>query len=226
MISFKNVSKKFGNKKVLENVNFGIEGQEFVSIIGPNGAGKSTLLHLLIGAEKPDEGEVIVDDFQVHKMHGNTLQNFRRKVGMVFQHDHLLPHKTVEENVAFSLEACGYKEPYIKHRTAEVLDIVGLRDARSRFPRELSGGERQKAAIARALATQPSLFVADEPTGNLDPKSAEEILNLLQKINQNRTTVILATHNKTLVDKIQKRVLSLKDGKIESDHIGGYDKKQ
>jgi len=217
MIIFDNVKKFYGQRPVLDGISIAIEPQEFVSIIGPSGAGKSTLIYTLIGAEKIHEGSIMVDDYKVHVMSEKALQMYRRKIGIIFQDYKLLPRKNVSENIAFALETCGYPKELIKKRVDEVIDIVGLNKVSDKFPRQLSGGEQQKTAIARALVHDPKLIIADEPTGNLDPESAEEILDLLMKINQNGSTVLLATHNKHLVNTLQQRVIRLESGKIVSD---------
>jgi len=222
MIIFDNVKKIYGQRAVLDGISLSIEPQEFVSAIGPSGAGKSTLIYTLIGAEKINNGSIIVDDFKVHIMSEKALQMFRRKLGIVFQDYKLLSKKNVAENIAFALETCGYPKSYIDKRVAEVLKITGLENHANKFPRQLSGGEQQKTAIARALVHDPKLVIADEPTGNLDPESADEILDLLLKINEGGATVLLATHNKNLVNKMQKRVIRMEEGKIVSDlaHAG------
>lgn len=224
MIVFDKVNKKYGDRKILDNVTLKIQPQEFVSIIGPSGAGKSTLVHALIGAEKLNSGQIFVDDYHVHIMSENALQLFRRKLGIVFQDYKLLDRKNVFENIAFALEATGASESFIKEKVNEVMDVVALTSLKEHFPYQLSGGEQQKVAIARALVHDPKLVIADEPTGNLDPKSAEDILNLFKKINKNGSTVIFASHNKGLVDKLKKRVVRLENGKITSDEAHGtYD---
>jgi len=217
MIIFDNVKKFYGQRAVLDGISISIEPQEFVSIIGPSGAGKSTLIYALIGAEKIHEGEIMVDDYKVHIMSEKALQMYRRKLGIIFQDYKLLPRKNVTENIAFALETCGYPKELIKKRVEEVIDIVGLNKVADKFPRQLSGGEQQKTAIARALVHDPKLMIADEPTGNLDPESADEILDILMKINKNGSTVLLATHNKHLVNKLNQRVIRLESGKIVSD---------
>lgn len=194
-----------------------------MTFIGPSGAGKSTLINILIGAIKPNRGSVTVDGYDITRLNRPSLQLYRRRLGIVFQDFKLLPKKTVQENIAFALEVCGASPDQIKKRTKEVLEIVGLTKLKNHFPKQLSGGERQKTAIARALIHNPKLFIADEPTGNLDPESAQEVLDILQKININGATVILATHNKSLVDRLMKRVINLKDGKIVADEqTAGY----
>ena len=221
MIIFDKVNKSYGDRKVLNNISLKVEPKEFVSLIGPSGAGKSTLIYALIGAEKVDKGKVHVDDYHVNVMSERALQMYRRKLGIVFQDYKLLDRKNVFENVAFALEATGAPKDYIITRTNEVLELVGLSDMKAHYPYQLSGGEQQKTAIARALAHDPKLLIADEPTGNLDPKSADEILELLKEINAGGATVLLATHNKGLVDGLKKRVVRLEDGKIKSDKAHG-----
>jgi cell division transport system ATP-binding protein len=217
MIEFKDVSKKYGRHTVLDNVNLKIGNGEFVSIIGPSGAGKSTLVYALIGAEKIQHGNILVDGYTVNKMNDKALQYFRRRIGVVFQDYKLLQQKNVYENVAFAMEVCGFERTEIKKRVPEVLEIVGLHKMHRQFPHQLSGGERQRVAIARALVHNPGLVVADEPTGNLDPKTAREIADLLLKINKEGATVILATHNYDLIKRIGKRVVTLEEGRVVDD---------
>lgn len=223
MIVFENVSKKYGKTTVLDSINLKIEPGEFVSIIGPSGAGKSTLVYALIGAEKIQRGKISVDGYVVNTMSDRSMQYFRRKIGVVFQDYKLLSQKNVYENVSFAMEVCGFERSEIKKRVPEVLHIVGLQKQQRQFPRQLSGGEKQRVAIARALVHNPGLIVADEPTGNLDPKTAKEIIDLLLKINGDGTTVILTTHNKELVNFLKRRVITLEDGKVASDKkVGEY----
>ena len=217
MIEVENVTKKYGNKKVLDNVSFSIEGGDFVSIIGPSGAGKSTLIHAMIGAERIEHGSIKVDEYEVSHLKPSKIQEFRRLVGIVFQDYKLLPKKTVYENVAFALEVCGYPKNVIQKRVIDVLRTTDLEEQRNNFPHQLSGGEKQRTAIARALVHDPELLFADEPTGNLDQEAAESIAKLFLKINSNGTTVILATHNKHIVDMIDKRVVKLDNGQLVSD---------
>lgn len=227
MISFENVSKKYGRTTVLDKLNLQILSGEFVSIIGPSGAGKSTLVYMLMGAEKIDHGNILVDGYTINAMDEREMQFFRRRIGVVFQDYKLLPQKTVYENVAFAMEVCGYEDFEIRKRVPEILEYVGLSEFAKRFPHQLSGGERQRTAIARALVHHPRLIVADEPTGNLDPKTAKEIVGLLLKINRDGITVILTTHNVGLVDLIKKRVIKLVNGKVISDlqHSGYHELK-
>ena len=224
MITFEDVTKRYGKTTVLDKINLSINEGEFVSVVGPSGAGKSTLIYALIGAEKIQQGRISVDGYVVNKMTDKSLQYFRRKVGVVFQDYKLLANKSVYENVAFALEVCGYENDDIKKRVPEVLKVVGLASQAKQMPHQLSGGEKQRTAIARALVHNPSLIVADEPTGNLDPKTAKDIVDLLLKINADGTTVILTTHNKPLVDAIKRRVITLETGHVVSDkESGGYE---
>ncbi|MFA6305680.1 MAG: ATP-binding cassette domain-containing protein [Candidatus Gracilibacteria bacterium] len=217
MIFVDRVTKKFGDKKVLDSVSFKVEGGEFVCITGHSGAGKTTLIHAIIGAEKTNAGNIFVDNLQVHKLKGERLQAYRRKIGIVFQDYKLLPQKTVFENVAFALEVSGYPKDFTQKRVTEILKLTGLEEFRNSFPREISGGEKQRVAIARALVHAPQLLIADEPTGNLDPENALALAELLLKINKSGTTIILSTHNKDVVTRVKKRVITIKDGKIISD---------
>ncbi len=224
MIIFSAVTKKYGHKTVLDDISFQVRGEEFVSIVGPSGAGKSTLINALIGAEQIDQGSITIDGYEITAMNKAALQFYRRKIGVVFQDYKLLPHKNVYENAAFAMEVCGSPDEEIRMRVHEVLNIVGLIDKQPQFPISLSGGEKQRLAIARALVHKPKLIIADEPTGNLDPFNAKEIIKLLIAINQTGTTVILTTHNKSLVDFISRRVIFIDQGKILSDiEEGQYD---
>lgn len=217
MIIIENVTKKYRNKKVLDNVSFKIDGGEFVSIVGTSGAGKTTLIHALIGAENIDEGKINIDHYEVASLSSSRVQEYRRRIGIIFQDYKLLAKKTVFENVAFALEVAGYKKQFINKRTTDVLKLVGLEEQRNHFPRQLSGGEKQRTAIARALVHAPEMLIADEPTGNLDPENAIALAKLFLKINSHGTTVILATHNKDIVNTIKKRVVTLEKGKLISD---------
>lgn len=217
MIVVEELSKKYGNKKVLDDVSFKIDGGEFVSIVGPSGAGKTTLIMAMIGAKKVNEGKIIVDQYEVTRLKPEKVQEYRRRIGIVFQDYKLLPQKTVFENVAFALEVAGYPKNIITERTREVLKLTGLEEQRNQFPRQISGGEAQRTALARALVHAPDLIIADEPAGNLDPENATALAKLLMKINEHGTTVILSTHNKDMVNLVKKRVITLEKGKIISD---------
>ncbi len=222
MISFQNVSKVYNNNSVaLENINFSIKPNEFVSLVGRNGAGKSTVIRLLIGEEKPTKGRVIFGPYEVNKLKTNELSVLRRQIGIVFQDFRLLPTKNAYENIAFALEVEGRPQSEIDQYVPQVLDMVGLSHRAYNFPHELSGGEKQRVALARAMIHRPAVVVADEPTGNLDPINTAEILKLLLKINELGTTVILVTHNKDIVNTIEKRVISLDNGKIIRDEEKG-----
>ena len=216
MIVFENVTKRYGRHAVLDKLNLSILRGEFVSVIGASGAGKSTLIYALIGAEKIQQGKISVDGYVINALDERSLQYFRRRIGVVFQDYKLLPQKNAYENVAFALEVCGYETAEIKKRVPEVLEKVGLSQMHKQFPHQLSGGEKQRLAIARALVHHPGLIVADEPTGNLDPVTAKGIIDLFLKINKDGITVILTTHNPLLVDHIRKRVVKIDEGRVVS----------
>lgn len=217
MISIEKVTKKHGTKKVLDEVSFKVNQGEFVSIIGPSGAGKTTLIHALIGAERIHQGKIKVDNYEVNKLSSSEVQEYRRRIGIIFQDYKLLPKKTVFENVAFALEVAGYGKDFIQKRTTDVLKLTGLEEQRNHFPRQLSGGEKQRTAIARALVHAPELLFADEPTGNLDPENTMSLAKLLLKINKAGTTIIISTHNKDVVNFLKKRVITLENGKLVQD---------
>ena len=222
MIAFQNVSKIYsGNRVVLEEINLKIKPGEFVSIVGKSAAGKSTLLKLLIGEEKPTKGRVIFGSYEVNKLNPREFPGLRRQMGIVFQDFKLLPTKSAFENVAFALEVDGHPQEEIEELVPQVLDMVGLKERQHNFPDELSGGEKQRVAIARAMVHNPSILIADEPTGNLDKINTDEIMKLLVKINTLGTTVILATHNDHIVNAIGKRVVSMVDGRIIRDEEKG-----
>ena len=222
MIAFQNVSKIYNDHSTaLEDVDLKINPTEFVSIVGKSGAGKSTIVKLLIGEEKPSRGRVIFGSWEVNKLKPKDLPQLRRQIGIVFQDFKLLPTKTAYENVAFALEVEGRQQWEIEELVPQVLDMVGLADKKDNFPHELSGGEKQRVAIARAMIHRPSVLVADEPTGNLDDANTEEIVRLLLKINELGTTVILATHNKHIVNRLEKRVITISDGRLVRDEEKG-----
>lgn len=224
MIIFERVVKRYKTKRVLDNVSLTITPGEFVSIIGPSGAGKSTMVYALIGAEKIQGGSITVDGYRITEMGQKEMQYYRRRIGVVFQDFRLLPQKNVYENVSFALEVCGIEKDLIRKKTEEVLKMVGLSELQKHFPHQLSGGEKQRTAIARALVHDPGLIVADEPTGNLDPKTALEIIKLFQQINKKGISVILTTHNKDVVNFLKRRVVKLENGKIVDDKkVGDYD---
>jgi len=218
MIKFEHVTKKYGrNITALDDLNFEIDDGEFVVMVGPSGAGKSTLIKLLICEEKPTRGHIYIVGKDIVNLKEREIPFYRRRVGVVFQDFKLLPKKNVYENVAFALEVVGASNREIKKKVEAVLSLVGLKKRRENFPDELSGGEKQRVAIARAVVNRPKLLIADEPTGNLDPETSWEIIKLLEEINERGTIVMMATHNKEIVNRIRKRVIKIKNGKIVSD---------
>jgi cell division transport system ATP-binding protein len=225
MISFKNVSKKYPNEEnyALKNINLEIKAGEFVSFVGQSGAGKSSLLKMLIGEEKPVLGEVWIEDIRVDQIKHEFLPYLRRRIGVVFQDYKLLPNRTVAENVSMAMEVAGATKAEINRDVPRLLELVGIADKANNFPKELSGGERQRVSIARALSHNPILLIADEPTGNLDKTNTYDIINLLLKINNSGTTVLLATHDQEVVDKLEKRVITIGNGVIIRDQeVGKY----
>jgi cell division transport system ATP-binding protein len=214
VIEFKNATKKYGERLVLDNLSLTIEGGSWTWLTGASGAGKTTLIHALIGAVRISDGQIFVDGYNLTRFDGNALQEYRRKIGIVFQDYKLLPNKTVYENVAFAMEVCGYSDSQIAQRVPQLLAVVGLADARHHFPHMLSGGEKQRTAIARALIHEPRLIIADEPTGNLDPDTAEGIVKLFQKLHTEGATVIFATHNTHLIDTFKKRRIHIEAGRV------------
>lgn len=222
MIRFQNVTKTYSpSTEALKNVSFEVKKNEFVSIVGKSGAGKTTLLKLLLVEEKPTQGRIFFDSQELSKIKKSKLPNFRRRIGAVFQDYKLLPLKTAYENIAYALEVIGATDFQISRDVPEVLGIVGLADKACNFPVELSGGERQRLAIARALVHRPEVILADEPTGNLDPYHTSDIIQLLLRINELGTTIILATHNKEIINKLGKRVISLENGEVIRDEERG-----
>jgi len=221
MIIFDDATKKYGNQTVLNRVNCEISGGEFVSVVGSSGAGKTTFVNLLTGAIHPTSGTVSVDNHQLNDLDESSRALYLRKVGVIFQDYKLLPKKTVFENIAFALEVCGNPEDLIKKRVSKVIEIVGLTHRQNAFPANLSGGECQRTALARALVHEPALIIGDEPTGNLDPESGAEIIDLLLDVNKAGTTVILATHDRETVDRIKQRVIRIEKGKLVSDLKSG-----
>lgn len=209
--------------KALDNVSFRIKKGEFVFIVGSSGSGKTTLIKLLLKEIKPTEGEITVDDRVYSKMKRKEVPMLRRKIGVVFQNFRLLKDRTVFENVAFAQQVIEKPANEIRREVPGTLTMVGLADKYKQFPKELSGGEQQRVALARAIVNQPDIILADEPTGNLDPKNSLEIMTLLEEINKRGTTVVVVTHNKDIVNLMQKRVITLKKGKVISDEEkGGY----
>ena len=218
MIKFENVSKSYkGEKFALEDINIDIKKGEFVFLVGSSGAGKSTFIKLLLKEESPTTGRIIINDIDTTELSRRKIPKLRRSMGVVFQDFRLLPNKTVYENIAFAMEITGNKAKDIRRKVPTILSMVGLSDKAKSYPSELSGGEQQRVGIARAIINNPALLIADEPTGNLDPKNATEIMKLLKDINNRGTTVLVATHAKDQVDKMMQRVIALDHGKLVSD---------
>ncbi|MBY0537943.1 cell division ATP-binding protein FtsE [Patescibacteria group bacterium] len=225
MIYFDNVSKLYngGRSAAIEEVTFQIDPKEFVSIVGHSGAGKSTLLKMIIAEDIPTHGQVFFESLDIHKIPRTRLPQYRRKIGTVFQDFKLLPHKTAYENIAFAMEANGRSDEEIAENVPQALALVDLSDKAWNFPNELSGGEKQRVAIARAIVNQPDIIVADEPTGNLDPIATYEVVQILRKINDLGTTVVMTTHNKGVIDELGKRVITMDGGRIvRDDQTGKY----
>ncbi len=224
MIYFDKVSKVYnGDSIALEDVTFQVSPGEFLSIVGHSGAGKTTLLKMLIVEDKPTGGKVFFESLDIHSIPKRKLPQYRRKLGTVFQDFKLLPHKTAFENIAFAMEANGRTDAEIAENVPQALELVDLGNKMWNFPHELSGGEKQRVAIARAIVNQPDLIIADEPTGNLDPIATYEVVQILKKINDLGTTVIMTTHNKGVIDALGRRVITMDDGKIiRDDQEGKY----
>ena len=223
MIYFDNVSKVYnrGQSVALREVTFQVAPSEFVSIVGHSGAGKTTILKMLIAEDKPTEGKVFFESLDINTIARSSLPKYRRKIGTIFQDLKLISHKTAYENIAFAMEANDRTDAEIAENVPQALDLVDLGDKAWNFPRELSGGENQRVAIARAIVNQPDLIIADEPTGNLDPIATYEVVQILKKINDLGTTVIMTTHNKGVIDALEKRVITLDEGRIVRDDAEG-----
>lgn len=218
MIIFKNITKIYPSEIVaLKDVSFEINNGEFISIVGKSGAGKTTLLKLLLAEERPTKGKVFFDECNIHRIKESQLSCFRRSIGTVFQDYRLFPFKTVYENVAYVMEIMGLEKREIVRDVPQVLDLVGLFEKRDSFPKQLSGGEKQRVAFARALIHRPKIIIADEPAGNLDPYHTRNIIELLLKIYETGTTIILSTHDKEIINFLGKRVITLEEGKIIRD---------
>lgn len=224
LIEVKNVYKQYKNgTTALSDINLSIPKGAFVFVIGQTASGKSTLIKLLYRQEKPSRGEVYVGGINVAKLRNSKVYKVRRKIGVVYQDYKLLPNMTVLENVAFALEIFGLKRSEIRARAMKALEVVGLKEKFRNMPDKLSGGEQQRVSIARAIVNNPKILICDEPTGNLDPKTSLEIMEIINKINEDGTTVIMATHDKDIVDKYQKRVVTLEKGILIKDvEKGGY----
>ncbi len=223
MILLDRVTKVYSKdaKPAVNRISLHVEPKEFVILVGTSGAGKSTLLKLLTREEKPTSGKIVVGGIDYDELKDKQIPILRRKIGVVFQDFKLLPQRTVYENIAFALEIAGMTGREIKSTVPKVIKLVGLEGKEKKFPRQLSGGEQQRVAIARAVVRQPKILIADEPTGNLDPKHSWEIVKLLEKINRYGTTVLLTTHNAEIVNKLKRRVVTIEGGKITSDQVSG-----
>lgn len=224
MILFENVTKKFGSTQALDEISLEIKQGEFVFIVGPSGAGKSTFLRILTRESYPSSGKVYVDKIDVSKIKDKDVPHLRRKIGVVFQDFKLLDDRTVFENVALALEVRNKSDEEIAKSVEHILKLVEIYDKRNLFPRQLSGGEAQRTAIARAIVGKPDILLADEPTGDLDPKTAWGVIQLLNEINSWGTTIVMATHNQEIVNTLKRRVITLKKGKVAQDiKVGRYD---
>ncbi|HUY62351.1 MAG TPA: ATP-binding cassette domain-containing protein [Candidatus Paceibacterota bacterium] len=221
MIYFDKVTKRYGDLMALEDITLSIAPKEFVSIVGHSGAGKTTLLKLLLAEERPTGGSVFFESVDVNDLPSGSLYRYRRKIGMVFQDFRLIQNKTAYENIAFAMEAAGRTDSEIASDVPYILELVNLADKASHFPAQLSGGEQQRIAIGRAIINQPDIIVADEPTGNLDPINAYEIVEIFKKINELGTTIIITTHNKGVVDAVSRRVVTMDRGKVVRDDSSG-----
>ncbi len=222
MIEFKNIGKIYNNSvNVLKDINLSIDNGEYVCIIGRSGSGKTTLAKLMTAEEKPTSGVITIDDWDITKIKKKDIPSLRRQIAVIFQDFRLLPKKTAKENISFACEISGDFGSKMNSKIDQLLQVVGLGDKSKNYPFELSGGEQQRVAIARALAFNPSILIADEPTGNLDSINTEGILTLLQDINNMGTTVILITHDKEIVNSLNKRIITIEDGRIASDRVNG-----
>ena len=222
MIYFEKVTKLYSDKSVgLADVTFSVEPKEFISIVGHSGAGKTTLLKMLLAEDRPTSGSVFFESINIHKLKRKEMTKYRRRVGAIFQDFRLLPNKTAYENIAFAMEAAGRGDEEIEADVPHVLELVDLQKKIWSFPHELSGGEKQRVAIARAIVNQPDIILADEPTGNLDPINTYEIVQILKRINDLGTTVILTTHNKGVIDSLGRRVITMDSGRIIRDDKEG-----
>ncbi|MFB6226429.1 MAG: cell division ATP-binding protein FtsE [Candidatus Paceibacteria bacterium] len=218
MINFQEVTKTYPDGNIgVKDLNFNIDSGEFVSIVGPSGTGKTTLVKLLIAEERPTEGKIEIGGWDISNIPQRHVPHLRRQIGVVFQDFKLLPKKTAYENIAFALQVAGESSSKIEQVVPRVLDIVGLSDKTEEYPTELSTGEQQRVVIARALVHRPKILVADEPTGNLDTLNTHEVTEILKKINQFGTTIVLVTHDKEVVNKLKERVITIEDGRIKSD---------
>ncbi|MBQ9961107.1 MAG: cell division ATP-binding protein FtsE [Firmicutes bacterium] len=223
MIKFDHVTKTYRTNVGLDDVSVNINKGDFVFLVGPSGAGKSTFIKLILKEINADGGSILVDGAEVTTLSNREVPELRRKIGTVFQDFRLLPKKTVFENVAFAMEVLHKNKKQIRKQVPQILSLVGITDKAHKYPEELSAGEQQRVAIARAIVNNPTVLIADEPTGNLDPATAAEIMDLLEQINLRGTTIVMVTHAKDIVDKMKKRVIAIEKGKIVRDSEGIYD---
>jgi cell division transport system ATP-binding protein len=222
MIKFEKVTKIYPeNNIVLQDISFEIKAGEFVSIVGKSGAGKTTLIRLILGLEMPTYGEVFFDGKNISDLNSEEIQSLRKRIGGIYQDYKLLPTKTVYENVAYIMAVDGKENEEIIEQVPKILEVIGLKEKLENFPNELSGGEQQRLAIARALVNYPDVIIADEPTGNLDPYNSYEVISLLEKINKAGKTIILSTHDREIINKLGKRVITIEDGRMVRDEPKG-----
>lgn len=224
MIKFSNVTKQYKNNVVaIKDASFEIKQGEFVFLTGPSGAGKSTIIKLILKELDPDKGDVYLDGEKITRVSRRLVPEIRSKIGVVFQDFRLLQNRTVEGNIAFILDIWGFSRKQKREKIEKSLNLVGLYNRKDSYPNQLSGGEQQRVSIARAISSSPSLLIADEPTGNLDPQTSWDLMKYFEQINAEGTTVIMSTHSKEIVDKMQRRVIKLQAGEIIRDSVGGYD---
>jgi len=221
MIKFSQVTKKFGEIIALDNISFRVKSGEFVFLTGPSGAGKTTVVKHILKEFSPTQGKIVVNGQDLDEISPRKLSSYRRKIGTCFQDFKLIPDRTVFENVSLPLEVLGKKKEKIKKKVEEILELVGLEERADLFPAQLAGGEVQRTCLARAISYDPEILIADEPTGNLDPTSSWQIVKLFKKVNKNKTTVLVATHNVEIVNSVKERVITLEKGKIVKDEKKG-----
>ena len=224
MVKFENVSMVYpgGEQKAIDDMSFTIEDGEFVFLVGPSGSGKTSIIKLITGEVEANAGELHVNGFDLRRIRRSRIPAMRRTIGVIFQDFRLIEDKTIYDNVAFAMHVVGATNKDIRRRVPYVLDLVGLSGREKRFPREVSGGEQQRVAVARAIVNSPQLLIADEPTGNLDPARSLELMLLMDRINEMGTTVLVVTHEKELVNSFSKRVVAIEDGRVISDGMDGY----